>query len=188
MRAIDSRDTRRGESPVVPVDTWSARYGAELERHVERMLGSRDEARDIVQELWVTALRAEPEWGEGTNIRAWLYRVATRRALDVIAARRRHHALLEARSTDLAPEGPPGPDAATGRLSPEGAERVRAGVAALPPRQRDAVWLRWIEGRDYGTIASRLGISRDAARANVYQGLRRLRRDLAGVWFGEEAP
>ena len=59
-------------------------------------------------------------------------------------------------------------------------------MAALPSRQRDAVWLRWIEGRDYTTIAERLGGSEDAARANVYQGLKKLRLELAGIW-NEEA-
>ena len=94
------------ESPV-PVDLWSDEYGPELERHVGRMLGNPDEARDVVQELWVTALRVEPDWGDGSNIRAWLYRVATRRALDVLSSKRRRAGLLSARSTELAPDRPP---------------------------------------------------------------------------------
>ncbi|WP_419162196.1 RNA polymerase sigma factor [Candidatus Palauibacter sp.] len=170
---------------IVPVDSWSERYGPELERHVTAMLGNEEEARDIVQELWVTALRAEPESGEGTNIRAWLYRVATRRALDVISARRRRSGLLSARSGELEPARLPAPDAMFGRLSGAGAARVREGIAQLPPKQRNAVWLRWIEGRDYGAIAERLGSTPEGARANVYQGMKRLRRDLAGVWSEE---
>jgi len=170
----------------VPVDEWAALYGDELERHVTRMLGQEDEARDIVQELWVTALRVPPDLGEGSNIRAWLYRVATRRALDVISGRRRRHALLRARGGELEPDSPPHPEDAFRGISEEAARLVRARVAALPSRQRDAVWLRWIEGRDYTTIAERLGGSEDAARANVYQGLKKLRLELAGIW-NEEA-
>ena len=171
----------------IPVDDWSEAYGAELERHVVRMLGSPDEARDVVQELWVTALRVEPDWGDGSNIRAWLYRVATRKALDILAARRRHAGLLTARSDELEPDRPPPPDASLRSLSSEAAETVRREVAALPPKQRNAVWLRWIEGRDYEVIAERLGSSRDGARANVYQGMQKLRRRLAGIWQ-EEGP
>ena len=169
----------------MPIDEWSRLYGQELERHVTRMLGSPDEARDIVQELWVTAMRARPEYGEGSNIRAWLYRVATRRTLDALSGRKRQGALLNARSPELEPDRPPRPDEAFRGLSDESAQRVRDSVAALPPRQRDAVWLRWIEGKDYETIAERLKSSQEAARANVYQGLKKLRRELADVWTEE---
>ena len=169
------------------MDDWSERYGGELERHVAAMLGNAEEARDVVQELWVTALRAPPEAGDAVNVRAWLYRGATRRALDRISMRRRRSKLLAARSGEVEPSAPPAADAALNRLSEAAAARVRKGVAELPRRQREAVWLRWIEEVDYATIARRMGISREAARANVYQGMKKLRRDLAEVWL-EEGP
>lgn len=171
--------------PSIPVDEWSEAYGPELERHVTRMLGNVDEARDIVQDLWVTALRVEPEWGEGSNIRSWLYRVATRRALDVISGKRRRAGLLNARGPELEPDRPPAPDAEFRGLSGMAAQQVRDRVASLPCKQRNAVWLRWIEGRDYETIAERLGSSPETARANVYQGMKKLRRDLAELWTEE---
>ncbi len=169
----------------VPVESWSEEYGPELVRHVTRMLGTAEEAQDIVQDLWVTALRVEPDWGDGSNIRAWLYRVATRRALDVLASRKRRAHLLSARSGELAPDRPPAPDAAFGALSREAAAQVRSRVAALPCKQRDAVWLRWIEGKDYETIAERLGSTPETARANVYQGMKKLRGELAEIWNRE---
>lgn len=187
MESLTLTEHRSASDPTrIPVDDWASRYGDELERHVTRMLGSGDEARDIVQELWVTALRVPPDWGAGSNIRAWLYRVATRRALDALSARRRHDGLLEARSREIEPDRPPRPDAALHGLSEEGADLVRTRVAALPSKQRDAVWLRWIDGVDYETIADRLDCSRDAARANVYQGLKTLRHELAGLWKEED--
>lgn len=181
MAAIQTRPSTDADT-VLPVDEWAVLYGEELERHVTRMLGNVDEARDIVQELWVTAMRTTPNHGEGSNIRAWLYRVATHRTLDVLTGRKRQGSLLAARSGELEPDRLPSPDAELGGLSEAGAGRVRARVAALPSRQRDAVWLRWIEGKDYATIADRLSSTEEAARANVYQGLKKLRRELADVW------
>ncbi len=52
---------------------------------------------------------------------------------------------------------------------------VRAFVDTLPPRQREAVILRKFQELDYEEISTVLGCSPEAARANVYQGLRRIR-------------
>jgi len=99
--------------------------------------------------------------------------------------RRRRTALLVAHASEVRPVSAPATDAVGGRLSEAAAARVRKGVAELPRRQRNAVWLRWIEQLDYATIARRMGSSPEAARANVYQGMKKLRRDLAEVWRKE---
>ena len=173
--------------PERQVNDWSERYGGELRRHVAAMVGNAEEARDIVQDLWVTALHARPEARDGANIRAWLYRVATHRALDHLAMRRRRSELLAAHAGELESGALPATDAVLSRLSEAAAARVRKGVAELPRRQRNAVWLRWIEQLDYATVARRMNSSPEAARANVYQGMKKLRRELAEVWR-EEGP
>lgn len=164
---------------------WVEAHGEELERHLLRMTLRAEDARDVLQEVWVTALRSPPDDGPGSNPRAWLYRVATRRALDVLARDRRHRELLAERSERVAPDPETLPDAWVGQLTEETRARVRACVARLPQRQREAVWLRWLEGCDYETIAARLGGSADTARANVYQGLKRLRTQLCRKWLEE---
>ena len=101
--------------------------------------------------------------------------------------RRRRSELLAAHAGEMEPGTLLPADAVLGRLSEAAAACVRKGVAELPRRQRNAVWLRWIEELDYATIARRMGSSPEAARANVYQGMKKLRRDLAAVWR-EEGP
>ena len=54
-------------------------------------------------------------------------------------------------------------------------------VEALPSRQRAALMLRQFEGLDYTAIAAALGGSADAARANVYQALKKLRAARRGL-------
>jgi DNA-directed RNA polymerase specialized sigma24 family protein len=52
-------------------------------------------------------------------------------------------------------------------------------VAALPPKQREAVALRYMADLSHSDIAAAIGTTADAARRNVSEGLNRLRRDLA---------
>lgn len=52
-------------------------------------------------------------------------------------------------------------------------------------QQRDAVWLRWMEGAGYARVAEALDCSRESARANVYQGLKKLREELFDLWEEE---
>jgi RNA polymerase sigma factor (sigma-70 family) len=58
---------------------------------------------------------------------------------------------------------------------------VAAFVRSLPARQRQTLVLRKFQGMDYDEIAAVLGCSAEAARANVYQGLRKVRAHFAEV-------
>jgi RNA polymerase sigma factor (sigma-70 family) len=182
-----SSGARRGGERGVPegVAAWAGRYGAELRRHLVRMLRSEDDAEDALQQVWIAALRTPPDADAGSNVRAWLYRVATNAALDRIAADRRRRTALDGRGDWAAPEGALAPDAFVARVSERGRARIREQVARLPRKQREAVWWRWVEGLDYATIAARLACSEESARANVYQGMKRLRRELADLWREE---
>ena len=62
---------------------------------------------------------------------------------------------------------------------PDPADDVWSQVAALPPKQREAVALRYMADLSHGDIAEAMGTTADAARRNVFEGLNRLRRDLA---------
>lgn len=166
------------------VRRWMEHHGPELRAHLARMLGRSDDAEDVLQEVWITAFRRPPDDGPGANVRAWLYRVATNAALDRLATVRRRRAALEERGHELLPPAPAGPEAYL--LGEEARARIRERVADLPRKQREAVWMRWIEGKDYGSISRRLECSEASARANVYQGLKRLRSELSDIW-GQEA-
>ena len=179
---------RIGDAGIVAPDClerWIEGYGPELRRHLTRMLPSEADADDLLQEVWVRAIRKPPESEPGSNVRAWLYRVATNVALDRLATEGRRCCALVGRRLALAPEPASAPDEVLGSLSPAARFRVREKVAALPPKQREAVWLRWVEGRDYEAIAARLECSQASARANVYNGMKRLRVELLDVWNEE---
>lgn len=179
---------REGQAPDVPtgLPEWVERHAAELRRHLTRMLTSEADADDVLQEVWITALRRPPDDGPGSNVRAWLYRVSTNAALDRLARDRRRRDALCGRAHELAPD-PREADERLAGLDERGRQRVRSGIARLPRKQRDAVWLRWVEGLDYETIARRIDSTAESARANVYVGLKKLRAELFDLWQGEMA-
>ena len=151
------------------------RYRGELLRYLVRLLGDAHEAEDACQEAFLRAHRAFARLAPDSNSRAWLYRIATNTALD--AARRR--ARQAARTADADLDGLP----AAG-VSPEQREQLRAvarAVQALPARQRGALMLRQFQGLGYAEIAASLGGNEAAARANVYQAIKKLRAALGGT-------
>jgi RNA polymerase sigma factor (sigma-70 family) len=69
------------------------RHRRELHVHCYRMLGSFDEAEDMVQETLLRAWRARERFEGGPGFRAWLYRIATNACLDALRSRRRVRSL-----------------------------------------------------------------------------------------------
>jgi RNA polymerase sigma factor (sigma-70 family) len=123
------------------------------------------EADDCFQDTFLAALRAYPRLTDPTRLDRWVLRIASRKAID-------HHRAAGRRAipTDDIPERPV---AAEGR--PEFDGDLQAAVSSLPTKQRLAVVHRHVLDRSYADVADALGISEEAARANVYQGLKTLR-------------
>lgn len=165
--AVVGEETLRG---------WMTAHGPELRAHLMRFVGG-DDAEDLLQQVWLTAHRRPPTAGAAPNVRAWLYRVATNAALDRLARERRRRSLLEGGAHRLDPE--PARSADADVVADEVRVQVRAAVARLPRKQREAVWFRWADGLSYDEIADRMACSPESARANVYQGMKRLRLALS---------
>lgn len=163
---------------------WMTSHGPELRAHLMRFVDG-DDADDLLQQVWLTAHERPPTSGAASNVRAWLYRVATNAALDRLARDRRRRALLErgAHRMDPDPERPPDEDVVSDQMR----ARVRTAIARLPRKQREAVWFRWADGLSYEEIAGRLACSPESARANVYQAMKRLRLSLAELLLQEES-
>jgi RNA polymerase sigma factor (sigma-70 family) len=127
----------------------------------------RDAADDCFQETFLAALRAWPRTTP-ENPRAWILTIAHRKAIDHVRARGRRAVPFG----DL-PEVPAAP-------APEPRdEEVWGRVHALPPKQRAAVLLRFAGDLSHREIAVALGTSEEAARRNAYEGLKKLRLEMA---------
>jgi RNA polymerase sigma-70 factor, ECF subfamily len=175
------------------------RHRRELHVHCYRMLGSYDDAEDLVQETFVRAWRGRASFssaGRGA-FRAWLYRIATNACLDVL--RRRPRRVLPPEVTGPGdPAAPPPPPADLPWLQPypdrllepaspaedePGAlviarETIElafiAAIQHLPPRQRAVLILRDVLGWSAKDAAGLL----DASEVAVNSALQRARATI----------
>ena len=114
------------------------RHRRELHVHCYRMLGSFEEAEDLVQETFLRAWRSRESFAGGPGFRAWLYRIATNASLDAIRSRSRRVASLS--SFAEVPWLQPYPDRLLDEVAPErgrarrGRRRPRDDRADLPGR------------------------------------------------------
>lgn len=131
----------------------------------------REAAEDCFQETFLAALRAYPSLRDGGNLRGWLLTIAHRKAIDHHRAHGRRPLLVaevdEAGSPAEAPVADALPD-----------DCLWGAVAALPPKQRAAVALRYGSDLPHSEIAAALGCSPAAARRNLHEGIKRLRKEL----------
>ena len=117
---------------------------------------------------FLSALRAYPKLRDASNLRAWLFQIAHRKALDVHRARGRNPIPVE-----QVPEVAVG---AGGEAEPA----LWRAVRRLPDKQRTAVFLRFAADLDYAQIGEALSCSEPAARQNVRAGLATIRKGWAG--------
>jgi RNA polymerase sigma-70 factor (ECF subfamily) len=140
------------------------RHGDELLVHARRLAGE-DHAEDVLQDALLRALRAYPRLRHADHLRAWLYRVTTTAAIDLLRRRRRELPTAEV------------PAVPSHDTYDEGA--FEALIAPLPDGAQAALRLRFVDDLDYEGIGDRLGISAVAARQRVSTAVRTLREKVA---------
>ena len=149
-------------------DVYRRRYRQFL-RVATAILGDETTAHDAVQDGFAQSLREQPSFRGDGPLEAWVWRMVVNASL---AARRRRIARHEESDTvDVA--------SANGHVSDESG--VRAWVAALPNRQRLAVYLRYYADLDYRAIADVLNVEVGTVSATLNAAHQALRQSLEEV-------
>ncbi len=141
----------------------------EVVRRVLVAVVGRDDADDCLQDTFVKALRAYDGLDDEGDLRAWVLMIARRTAIDALRARDRRPS----------PVADPEPEPVDGTPTP-GDPALWEAVRGLPPRQREAVALRYVGDLSYREVGEAMGCSEEAARRSAFEGVRRLRE----VWDG----
>lgn len=150
-------------------------YHARIYNYVYRLVGDAEETSDLTQESFLKAYRALLRGEEPLNLSAWLYRIASNTALDVLRRRRLiQWQPLEGLMSVLNVPGGPDPEEET--LWSEQRAEIEHVLAQLPPRYRMYLILREREGLSYQEIAAITGDSPDTVKVTLYRARERARK------------
>jgi RNA polymerase sigma-70 factor, ECF subfamily len=153
-----------------------ARHGERAYATAYRLTCSVDDARDVVQDVWVALPEASASFEGRGSFDGWLHRLVVRTALMRLrSARRRRETTLP--DDDVgAPSAPPGeaPDAVLDRMA------IEQALAALPEHLRAVFVLREVEGYTHAEIAELLGLRRGTSEVHLFRARQRLRALLRG--------
>ncbi len=162
-------------------ETLVRRHQARIYRLVLRMLGSREEAEDVVQEAFISLYRHGHSFRREARFSTFLYRVATNAALN----RRRTLGRSRARTEELERRQAAGDHLPSAPRDPEGAavgqevrEQVQEALLELSDDLRAAIVLYDIEGQSYREISRILDIPEGTVKSRIHRARSALRLRL----------
>ena len=166
----------------------SALYSAAL-----RMTRNPSDAEDLVQETYLRAYRGFGGFQDGTNLKAWLYKILTNTFINTYRAKKRRPEQVDLDDTEdfFLYRRLGGLEAVEAQRSPESEvldaipdELVKAALESLPEQFRMAVLLADVEGFSYKEIAEIMDVPIGTVMSRLHRGRKALQKQL---WeFGRE--
>lgn len=151
------------------------KYQRKLGRLLSRMIRDQSEVEDVVQEAFVKAYRALPNFRGDSAFYTWLYRIGINTAKNYLVAMGRRPQVVteieveDAENYDSGAELRTTDTPETELMSKQVAQTVNDTVAALPEELRTAITLREIEGLSYEEIANLMGCPIGTVRSRIFR-------------------
>src|SRR5207244_11921943 len=161
-------------------------YTPPLLRVARRLLGKDDEARDALQDAFISVFRSIRNFEAGSRLSTWLHRVVVNAALMKLRTRRRHPEeeiekylpLFQEDGHQIVPSVEWMESAETALQRKEMRQLVRTAIDRLPDTYRTVLLLRDIEEMNTEETAEILGISTTAAKLRLHRARQALRSQL----------
>ncbi len=149
-----------------------------LFRFAFRLLGSSDEAKDVVQEVFIKLWNGRDQLEGIENMEAWCMRITKNLSLDRIRQQQRRQTdsmekTMELKQTALSPHE------STELL--ESMKRINDLIAILPEKQRQVMHLRDIEGYSYNEICEILELDMSQVKVNLFRARNAVREKLQKI-------
>jgi RNA polymerase sigma factor (sigma-70 family) len=152
----------------IDIESWYHAYAGRLRGATKRMLGNLDDAEDALHDAFVAAFRSHGRYNGGDPY-PWLYRIATRKALNILAARKPGAGELAGVQAEPSAED----QALQSLASAELASFLRA---------EPAVALHLLGGLRFREVGERLGTPQATAATRIRRGKHRLRSRLQATF------
>lgn len=148
------------------------RYTSNMYRLAFSYCRNREDAEDVVQEVFLKLLRQKSEFLDEQKLRSWLLKVTVNACMDLLRSpwRGRCCALEEATEPTV--------------LMQEESELVLA-VLNLPAKYRGVIHLYYYEDYSITEIAGILNVSESAVRMRLMRARQKLKEQLGGIWSDE---
>src|SRR5436190_17100906 len=184
--ATEARDRVRFEEEALALSD-------QVYRVARRLVSTREEAEDLMQETYARAFRSWRSYTPGTNLRAWLLRILTN--LNIDRGRRRQRApqeqpleegdyFLYNKLEQASPDGTAAEERVVERLSQDD---IVGALSAVPHDFRDVIVLVDIGDFSYADAAQILDIPIGTVMSRLHRGRRILKRELADRTVGSTA-
>jgi RNA polymerase sigma-70 factor, ECF subfamily len=156
-----------------------------LYRTALRMTRNPSDAEDLVQDALVRAYRFYDRFEQGTNFRAWLFKILTNTYIN--SYRRKQGRPQESSLEDtedfflynqLSNDGDRVTDVEDTVLDRLGADDIQRAIDQLPPQFRTTVQLADVEGLSYAEVAEATGVAKGTVMSRLFRGRRLLQRAL----------
>lgn len=148
-----------------------------------RLLGNRNEAADVCQEVFILLLRKLGSFRGEAKFSTWLYRVSLNACHDHARRSRHHLSLSESPGEDMPEmeqlipdEGVEGPEASMERE--EVRRKVQEAISRLPPKFKEVIFLHDISGCNYKEVAEILDINLGTVKSRLNRARARLAGEL----------
>jgi RNA polymerase sigma-70 factor (ECF subfamily) len=167
-------------------ETLVRRYQIRVQSHVARMVGNRDDALDLTQEIFVKVFQALDRYNPEYKFSTWLFRIAGNAAIDHLRKRRPRTVPLEVPD----PEGGgrvSSPEYKTADLDPyallrnaERGDAIANAIESLPAEFKELIALRHFTGLSYEEIAEVKGMPLGTVKNKLFRARAVLKDRLAG--------
>jgi RNA polymerase sigma-70 factor, ECF subfamily len=167
-------------------ETLVRRYQTRVQSHVARMVGNRDDALDLSQEIFVKVFQALDRYNPEYKFSTWLFRIAGNAAIDHLRKRRPRTIPLEVPD----PEGGgrmSSPEYKTTDLDPyallrntERGDAIASAIESLPAEFKELIALRHFTGLSYEEIAEVKGMPLGTVKNKLFRARAVLKDRLAG--------
>ena len=181
---IDARRLAEGARDRVRFEEEALELSDQVYRVARRLVGSREEAEDLMQETYARAFRSWRQYAPGTNLRAWLLRILTNLNIDRGRSRQRAPQMQALEANDYflydrlseSGDGVTDEEKVVERLSQDD---IVSALSAVPHDFRDVIVLVDLGDFSYADAAQILDIPVGTVMSRLHRGRRILKRELA---------